>query len=106
MITFDDWSKVDIRVGKVVEAERAEGSDRLLKLRVSFGSEERQIVAGLAQKYGPEELVGKKTIFLFNLEPKNLRGMESQGMIIVAGGKKGHTLVVPEKDVEEGSRLE
>lgn len=107
MITFDDWSKIDIRTGKIVSAEKVEGSDKLIKMKVDFGSEERQIVAGLAQQYGAEELKGKKTIFLFNLEPKRLRGLESQGMILVANSGDGkYSLLVPEGDVPEGTKLE
>jgi methionyl-tRNA synthetase len=107
MITFDDWSKIDMRVGRIKSAEKVPGSDKLYRMAVSFGSEERQIVAGLAQKYSPGELEGKKTVFLFNLEPKKLRGMDSQGMILVANDEeKGFSLIVPEKDVKEGSKLE
>jgi tRNA-binding protein len=106
MINFGDWSKIDIRVGRINSAEKVEGSTKLLKMKVSFGSEERQIVAGLAEKYEPAKLEGKKTIFLFNLEPKKLRGLESQGMILVANGGDGYSLLVPEDDVEEGAKLE
>jgi len=107
MITFSDWEKIDIRVGKITAAEKVAGSDKLIKMNVSFGSEERQIVAGLAQKYSAGELNGRKTIFLFNLEPKKLRGIDSQGMILVANGGDGeYSLIVPDKDVPEGSKLE
>lgn len=107
MITFADWEKIDIRVGKITSAEKVAGSDKLIKMKVSFGSEERQIVAGLAQKYSPEDMEGRKTIFLFNLEPKKLRGLDSQGMILVANsGNDEYSLIVPDGDVPEGSKLE
>ncbi len=107
MITFADWEKIDIRVGKITSAEKVAGSDKLIKMKVSFGSEERQIVAGLAQKYSPEDMEGRKTIFLFNLEPKKLRGLDSQGMILVANsGNDEYSLIAPDGDVPEGSKLE
>ena len=105
-ISFSDFQKMDIRIGKIESAERVEGTDRLLNLKVSFGTEKRQIVAGLAQMYSPEQLVGRKTIFLFNLEAKRMRGLESRGMILVAGSEGRYTLLVPDRDVPEGARLE
>lgn len=108
MITFSDWEKVDIRVGKIVSAERVEGSGKLIKMKVDFGSEERQIVAGIAQFYEPDGLIGKQCPFLFNLEPKKLRGLESQGMILAVdaeGGMKSCALMCPDKEVKNGAKV-
>jgi methionine--tRNA ligase beta chain len=85
IITFDDFSKLDLRVGKVVHCERKEGSEKLLRLKVDFGEEgERNILSGLAQWYQPEDLVDKEFIFIINLEPRKIMGEESQGMILAA----------------------
>ncbi|MEM0165109.1 MAG: methionine--tRNA ligase subunit beta [Saccharolobus sp.] len=85
-ITIDDFSKVDLRVGMVKQAERIEGT-RLLRLIVDLGSEQRQIIAGLGEYYSPEELVNKRIIVIANLKPRIIRGFESQGMLLAAGCK-------------------
>ncbi|MBN2095511.1 MAG: methionine--tRNA ligase subunit beta [Candidatus Aenigmarchaeota archaeon] len=102
IIKFPDFEKLDIRIGKILTAEKVEGADKLLKLEVDFASEKRQIVAGLAPYFKPEELVGKECPFLVNLEPRKLRGLESEGMILVAG-MQSPTLLTPEKEVEVGA---
>ncbi len=101
-VSFDDFKKLDLRIGKIMSAERIEGSDKLLKLMVDFGAEQRQIVSGIALWYTPESLVGKSCPFILNLEPRMLRGVESQGMILAAGGESP-TLMHPDKDVLPGS---
>jgi len=108
MITFSDWEKLDIRIGKITAAEKVAGSDKLIKMKVSFGSEERQIVAGIAEFYQPDELVGRECPFLFNLEPKKFRGVESQGMIMtvdVDGGRSDCVLLHPNKEVKPGTKV-
>lgn len=85
-ITIDDFSKVDLRVGMVKQAERIEGT-RLLRLIVDLGSEQRQIIAGLGEYYSPEELVNRRIIVIANLKPRIIRGFESQGMLLAAGCK-------------------
>jgi len=105
-IPFDDFVKLEIRVGKVEEAEQVQGSRNLLKLIVDFGSEKRQSVAGLLQYYKPEELVGKKFVFVLNLQRRKLMGIESQCMVLAAEDNEGNvSLVCPEKDIEAGSRI-
>ncbi|MCX6723984.1 MAG: methionine--tRNA ligase [Candidatus Staskawiczbacteria bacterium] len=84
IITFDEFKKVDIRIGKIISTERVEGSDKLLKLQVDFGEEKRQVIAGIGKVYEPESLIGKECPFAFNLEPRSLKGLESQGMILCA----------------------
>ncbi len=85
IITIDDFDKVDLRVAKVLEAEAVEKSDKLLKLKVSLGNEERQILAGIQKYYKPEELIGRKLVIVANLASRKMRGLESQGMVIAAG---------------------
>jgi len=105
-IAFDDFLKLDFRVGKVEEATQIPGSRNLIKLVVDFGSEKRQAVAGLLKYYVPDELVDNKYVFLLNLQRRKLMGVESQCMILAAEDSKGNvTLVCPEKDIAVGSKI-
>lgn len=105
-ISFKDFQKLDMRVGKVVEAERIEGSRHLLKLIVDFGTEKLQAVSGIGEQYLPDDLIGKKFMFILNLERKKFMGVESQCMIFAAEDGLGTiSLMVPVKDVKEGSRV-
>jgi len=106
-INFDDWEKLDIRIGKIVKVEDIEGADKLYKLTVSFGDEigTRVICAGIKEYVSKEDLEGKKTAFIVNLAPRKLRGIESQGMIMAAGSKEENKFSILEvsDDVEIGS---
>ena len=105
-ITFEDFMKLDVRVGKVEEATVIPGSRNLIKLIVDFGFEKRQSVAGLLKYYEPEELVGKKFVFLLNLERRKLMGIESQCMALAAEDDDGNVVLVgPEKDIAVGSKV-
>ncbi len=105
-IPFDDFRKVKIKVGRVIEASEIEGSKNLMRLKVDFGDEQKQAVAGILQWYKPNELEGRKFVFVTNIEPRNLMGIKSECMILAAEGKDGRVvLLVPEKDVEEGSEV-
>jgi methionine--tRNA ligase beta chain len=105
-ILFDDFVKLDIRVGKVEEATQIPGSRNLLKLIVDFGTEKRQSVAGLLQYYRSEELVGKKFAFVLNLQRRKLMGVESQCMILAADDAEGNVVLLrPEKDIAVGSKI-
>lgn len=105
-ITIDDFSKVEIKIAKVLSVEKIEKSKKLLKLKVKVGDEERQVVSGIASFYTPEDLVGKKLAMITNLKPCKLCGEISQGMIICAEDKNGTVaFLTPEKDVEEGSKV-
>ena len=105
VIKFEDFAKVDLRVGQVVSAERVAGSDKLLKLLIDEGLENhRQIIAGLGKSYEVGELIGEQVIFVANLEPRKLRGLESNGMI-VAVGAPGAKIIKPAEAVPNGSRL-
>jgi len=105
MISFEDFQKMDLRVAKIIKAEKIEGSEKLLKLKVDLGKEIRQIVAGIAKFYEPEDLVGKEIIIVANLEPKKLMGLESQGMLLAAEKDGEPVILVPEKEVPPGTKI-
>ncbi len=106
IIPFADFAKVDLRVARILEAERVEGSDKLLRLQVSLeGEKRRQILAGIGKKYTPEELIGREIIIVANLEPRSLMGFESQGMLLAAGDAAGPVLLQPDTEVPPGSEI-
>lgn len=106
MIAFDDFSKLELKIGTVIEAEDHPNADKLLVLKVDLGEEQpRQLVAGIRGNYSAEELKGKQIVVLANLEPRTLRGVESQGMLLAARGKEKVALLYPEKEVEPGSTI-
>jgi methionine--tRNA ligase beta chain len=106
MINYEEFKKIELKAAKVLEAERIEGSEKLLKMKLSIGTEERQLVAGIAKAYAPEEMVGKTIIIVANLEPRKLMGFESQGMILAAHGEDGAPVILlPEKEVSPGSDI-
>jgi len=83
-ITYEEFKKMDLRVAKVIAAERVEGTKKLLKLQIDLGSEPRQIIAGVAETYSPEDLLNKEFVVIANLQPAVIRGIESQGMLLAA----------------------
>jgi len=105
-ITIDEFAQIDLRVGKVVEAERIPGT-RLLKLVVDLGSEKRQIISGIAEYYSPEDLLGKKVVVVANLKPKKIRGYLSEGMILAAGCERNQrpVLVTVGDEAEPGWKI-
>ena len=105
IIGIEDFLKVDLRVAKVLSAERVEGSEKLLKLQISLGDEERTIVAGIAKYYSPEELAGKKIVVVANLKPRKIFGITSQGMLLAASDGENLSLIVPDRDIKEGAKL-
>jgi tRNA-binding EMAP/Myf-like protein len=130
VISFEDFKKVEIRIGKILSAEKVESSDKLLKLEVDFGFQEteiktmqmaeekgtestkkeiipikRQIIAGIAQFYAPEDLIGKECPFAYNLAPRMLKGLESQGMILCPSDNNGPVLLHPDKEIDPGSEI-
>ena len=105
-ISIDDFSKVELKTAEVLEVEKVEGADKLLKLQIKVGEENRQIVAGIAEHYSPEELVGKKIVVVANLKPAVIRGVESNGMLLAVSTKDSVILVTPEDtDVPSGLRI-
>jgi len=104
MITIDDFKKIDLRLAKVVSAERIEKSEKLLRLRVRIGDDERQIIAGIARHYEPDQLVGRLIVVVANLQPAKLMGEESQGMLLAANDSDGRLSVVTiEHELSTGS---
>ncbi len=106
-ITIDDFLKIELRVGVVKVAEKVKGADKLLRMEVDIGSETRQIVAGIAKAYDPEKLVGRKVVIVANLQPRKLRGLESNGMIVAASvGDDGLPVLAGFlEDVPAGAKL-
>ncbi|MEE8638707.1 MAG: methionine--tRNA ligase subunit beta [Candidatus Margulisiibacteriota bacterium] len=106
-ISFAEFQKMDIRVGEVKSAEDVPGADKLYKVVVDIGGEERIVVAGIKLHYKKEELLGKKVLVLVNLEPKTIRGVESHGMVLCAHTQDRSKLVCTtvEKDIEAGSKV-
>ena len=107
LIEFDDFTKMDIRIGTILEAEKIEKTDKLLKLKVDTGLDQRTIVSGIALSYSPEDIIGTKVSVLLNLKPRKIRGVESQGMILMAENNDGQlSFVSPEKsEIEPGDSI-
>jgi methionyl-tRNA synthetase len=118
-MTLDEFQKAELRVAKILEATRVEGSEKLLKLKVTIGTEERQILAGIGKAYEPEALVGKEIVIVANLDPRKFKigtndpstgsgqvVLESQGMLLAASGEDGvPVLLQPEKEIEPGAKI-
>ncbi len=105
-IPFDEFKKLDLRIGKIIDAIHIAGSRNLIKMTVDFGTEKRTAVAGLLQWYKPEDLAEKKGVFILNLQHRTMMGVESQCMIFAAEDEKGNVVILqPEKDIIEGSRI-
>lgn len=104
-ITIDDFAKVDLRVATVVAAERVPKTDKLIKLQVKIGDEERTIVSGIAQHYEPENLIGKNVIVIANLKPAKLRGIESRGMVLAASDGEGNLVLADAPGIASGSKV-
>jgi len=104
-ISIEDFARVEMRVGQVLEAAKVEGSRRLVKLRVDIGTETRQVVAGIAESYDPATLVGRKVVIVANLKPARLMGVESNGMVVAATVEGRAVLATFAEDVPNGALL-
>jgi methionyl-tRNA synthetase len=105
-ITIDDFAKIELRVGVVKVAERVPKADKLLRLEIDIGTEVRQVLAGIAEAYAPETLIGRKVVIVANLAPRKLRGLESNGMIVAASLEGGKPVLASFlEDVPVGARL-
>lgn len=104
MLKFEDFSKLEIKIGTIIEAEKVAGTDKLLKIVVDMGNEKRQVIGGFGNKYSPEQLIGKQAPIVLNIEPATIRGIESNGifMAIDAGEPM---LLLPEDSVPNGSKV-
>ncbi len=114
MISFNDFEKLDLRIGKVLDAESVEGSDKLIRIELDLGSVDneqegpkwRQVVSGIGDVYDPKDLIGKYVVLVANLKPRMLMGFESQGMILAASDEKGKlSLLTTMEDVEPGAEV-
>lgn len=107
MITFDDFAKLDLRVGLVMEAKEHPNADKLLVLKVDLGREQRQIVAGIRGHYQAADLVGRRIVVVANLAPRKMRGEESQGMLLAASNDDKSKVIVisPSAEIEAGARV-
>lgn len=106
MITFDEFKKVEIKVGQILKAEPVEGSDKLLQLEVDFGEDKtRTVVSGIAGHVDLENFIGSQKVFITNLEPRTIMGIESQAMILAGRDGQGLTLVQPIRDLPIGTLL-
>jgi methionyl-tRNA synthetase len=104
-IGIEDFMKVDLKVGKIVSAERVEKSAKLIKLKVDIGTETRQVVAGIGKSYTPEELMGKSVVIVANLKPAKLMGIESQGMLLAASSGDLLAVATFDRETKPGSRV-
>jgi methionyl-tRNA synthetase len=104
-ITIDDFAKIDLRVAKVLECEKVEGSKKLLKLQLEVGSEKRQVVSGISKYYEPKDLIGKYVVLVANLKPVTLHGVESNGMILAAANDEAVVVVTPLSEIPSGAQV-
>jgi methionyl-tRNA synthetase len=106
LVLFEDFSKMDIRLGKILSAEKVEKADKLLQLTVDTGIDIRTVVSGIAEHYNPSEIIGKTVAILLNLAPRKIRGIESQGMILMAENEEGElSFMIPEKLFGSGGEI-
>ncbi len=105
MISFEDFQKIELKIARIIKADKIENSEKLLRFEVDLGDEVRQIVAGIQKSYKPEELIGREIVVVTNLESKTLMGLESQGMLLVASSENGSVFLTPEKEVPPGTNI-
>src|SRR3989344_9227221 len=105
MIPYEDFKKLEIKIGKIEAAERVEGSGKLLKLQVDLGDGMRQIIAGIGRFHAPEDIVGHEIVVLANLEHRTIMGLESQGMLLAVDTEAGPVILRPDKEVPPGSKI-
>ncbi|MEM4332299.1 MAG: methionine--tRNA ligase subunit beta [Candidatus Micrarchaeia archaeon] len=105
VVSYEDFQKLDIRVVRITSVEKVDKSEKLLKLIVNTGEDERVVLAGIARDYDPDELIGRKVVAVLNMEPRRILGIESKGMLLAAEEDALVSLLVPDKDVSEGSRI-
>jgi len=105
-MNIDEFKQMDLRVAKILSAERVPESDKLIKLQIDLGGEQRQIIAGIGNAYETEELTGKEIVVMVNMEPRTLMGHESRGMLLAAHGENGAPVILTvEKEVPPGAKI-
>lgn len=105
MISIEDFKNIDLRVAKILEAEKIENSDNLLKLTLDLGNETRQIISGIAQYYKPQDLINKEIVMVYNLESRTIKGIESQGMLLAAKDENNLGLLTLDKEIKPGTKI-
>ncbi len=106
MVSYEEFSRLDLRVARIIEAAKVENSNKLLRLLVDIGSEKRQIIAGIAKDYEPDALAGKNIIIIANMDYRKFAELESQGMLLAAGeSETGIVILTTEKDMAPGSKI-
>ncbi|XOB41907.1 MAG: methionine--tRNA ligase subunit beta [Candidatus Nealsonbacteria bacterium] len=104
-INFEEFQKIDLRIAKVISAEKIKGSEKLLKLELDLGKEKRQIITGVSEFYQPKDLIGREIVVVANLEPKTLMGLESQGMLLAADVNGEAVLLRPDKEIPPRTKI-
>ena len=105
MATIEDFQKIELRIAQIKEVYEHPNADRLYIVKIETGDGERQLVAGIRKSYAKEELIGKKIVYVSNLEPATIRGEQSQGMLLAASDENGISILTPQKDVALGSKV-
>jgi methionine--tRNA ligase beta chain len=105
IISIKDFKRLDLRIGTIINAEKINGSDKLLKIQVDLGDHKRQIISGIAEIYTPEELINKNIVVLCNLKPAKIFGYESDGMLLAAESGSDVSLLVIDKKINNGSKV-
>ena len=105
MINYDDFAKIELKIAKILTVEPVDGSEKLLKLQIDIGGEQRQIISGIAKSYTSEQLIGKSVVVIANLEPRMIMGLESNGMLLAASGDNGPVILLPETEVPPGTGI-
>jgi methionyl-tRNA synthetase len=105
LIGIEEFGRVQLRVGRIIAAERVEKSDKLVKLQVDIGTETRQVVAGIGKHYSPEQLLDRSIVIVANLKPAKLMGIESQGMLLAAGAGDVLSVVTPDREIKPGAKV-
>lgn len=105
IINFEDFIKIDLRIGKIIEAEKVEGSTKIIKTIVDLGEEKKQVLAGIGEFYTPEELIDKVVAVVVNLSPKKIMGMDSEGMILAVKDGENLSLLGTDKEIKIGSKI-
>lgn len=105
IINFEDFIKIDLRIGKIIEAEKVEGSNKIIKTIVDLGEEKKQVLAGIGEFYTPEELIDKVVAVVVNLSPKKIMGFDSEGMILAVKDGESLSLLGTDKEIKIGSKI-
>jgi methionyl-tRNA synthetase len=104
-VKIDDVLKLGLKVAEILEAERVENTDKLIKMKIKIGEEERQIIAGIAMSYSPDEIIGKKIVVVSNMKPAKIRGIESNGMLLAASNGDSLSLITVDREIDSGSSI-